>query len=230
MNVTPGTLVFITLVVLIAGYLIFRPRKKKATEESERPAPSRDSSPAPTVSVLKENPRERLTDWLRKQKVANLSLDTHTTLATAMIEFSERVTVDNIVRGALQVGYSPSEVSTFMLSQGYELGEVAGVLVDEENLEVRELADIVMPLAQGSTVAERAEKTFEIVISETVFIDGVALVRTSAGVVEKFAVWKSIHEHGPYVIRLVPTGICTAVKITHEKTGHEFDLTDYESI
>ncbi len=163
MNVTPGTLVFITLVVLIAGYLIFRPRKKKATEESERPAPSRDSSPAPTVSVLKENPRERLTDWLRKQKVANLSLDTHTTLATAMIEFSERVTVDNIVRGALQVGYSPSEVSTFMLSQGYELGEVAGVLVDEENLEVRELADIVMPLAQGSTVAERAEKTFEIV-------------------------------------------------------------------
>lgn len=61
-------------------------------------------------------------------------------------------------------------------------------------------------------------------------IDNVVCVKADAKTAEKFNVWKSIHEYGPYAIRLVPTGLNTAVVIKHEKTGHEFDLTDYESI
>lgn len=61
-------------------------------------------------------------------------------------------------------------------------------------------------------------------------IDNYVTIHTSDAVAKKFAVWKSIHEYGPYSLRLVPTGINTAISIKQEKSGHEFDLTDYESI
>jgi len=64
----------------------------------------------------------------------------------------------------------------------------------------------------------------------TVKIDNYVSVNSSDDVARKFGVWLTIHEHGPYTIRMVPTGVNTAVKIKHEKTGHEFDLTDYDSI
>jgi len=61
-------------------------------------------------------------------------------------------------------------------------------------------------------------------------IDNYVSVNTSPLVAKKFEAWLAIHEYGPYSLRLVPTGLNTAVSIKHEKTGHEFDLTDYESI
>lgn len=64
----------------------------------------------------------------------------------------------------------------------------------------------------------------------TINIDYTTSIHTSEEVAKKFSVWKSIHEYGPYTIRLVPTGIHTAISIRHDKTGHEFDLVDYDCI
>ena len=67
-------------------------------------------------------------------------------------------------------------------------------------------------------------------MDDAVEIEGVLTVRTDKKTATKFKAWVAIHEYGPYALRLVPTGVNTAVSIKHEKTGHEFDLTDYESI
>lgn len=64
----------------------------------------------------------------------------------------------------------------------------------------------------------------------TIHIDYTTSIHTGSDVAKKFSAWKAIHEYGPYIIRLVPTGVNTAVSIKHEKSGHEFDLTDYDSI
>lgn len=55
-------------------------------------------------------------------------------------------------------------------------------------------------------------------------------IETNDAVERKYARWKKLHEYGPFLIRLVPTGINTCVEIEQESSGSKLDLTDYDNI
>lgn len=129
----------------------------KFTEPAVVPAPVEVQAAPP----IKDNGRDRLKDRLRERKAVNQDLAS--SIASAMTEFGDRVTMDDAIRAALQVGYSPNDVATYMAQRQYQLKEIATMLSEENSFTVNELGDIIMPLVKGDTVAARADTTFEIV-------------------------------------------------------------------
>ena len=55
-------------------------------------------------------------------------------------------------------------------------------------------------------------------------------IETSDAIERKYARWKKSHKYGPFIIRLIPTGLNTCVEIEQESSGSKLDLTNYDNI
>jgi hypothetical protein len=161
--------------------LIGKARKKRTSQKTAfapHPLPMRSepTSTTPTIDdpiplatpitatmtlTRKDDPRDRIKDRLREQKTAGMNLAS--SLGRVMNEFSDRVTLLAAIQIALQIDYPPSEVATFMANRSYKPKEIAALLAEEYSFEVKELADIIMPLVKNENVAARAKTTFDIV-------------------------------------------------------------------
>jgi cell division septation protein DedD len=166
-------------IILLAGgglfiaYLEERRKRKQAerTLAANRPLPryaepASDSAPAqsqpePLPVPQPDNTQERIKDRLRERKAA--STETASSLALVTTEFGDDATMDEILRVALQIGYPPAEVATFMAGREYQLEEIAILLIRETDLEVEALTDAIAPLAEGETLAAKAELVFKAV-------------------------------------------------------------------
>ncbi len=108
-----------------------------------------------------DNAQGRMRERLRERKI--VSGDVVIALNVVSVEFGDRVSLDDRIRTALQVGFSPAETAKFMAERKYETSEIGTILVAECKLTVFELGEIIMPLAKDGDKAARAEETFEIV-------------------------------------------------------------------
>ncbi|MGC9968233.1 MAG: hypothetical protein ABSC29_00680 [Minisyncoccia bacterium] len=138
--------------------------RRRAREEAARTALAQAPAPppAPVIRPPKDNSRDRLRDRLRERKAADADLAS--SLASCMTEFGNRISVDEVLRAALQIGYSPTEAAIVMAERQYQPKEIASLLVEEGKFSITELGDVIMPLVEGETLAARAEVTFEVVL------------------------------------------------------------------
>ena len=55
-------------------------------------------------------------------------------------------------------------------------------------------------------------------------------MKTSRKVARQWQRWISKHKYGPYNIEMAPTGLFTAVTVTHVKSGAQINLNDYSRV
>jgi hypothetical protein len=71
--------------------------------------------------------------------------------------------MDDTAKAAMQIGYAPADIATFMDQRECQPEEIAAVLAGEANLDAAALANIIVPFVKGETVAARAEETIKVV-------------------------------------------------------------------
>ena len=120
-------------------------------------------APAP-FPLKRENSKDLLKDRVRERKAAGVDLIS--LVPAVKSEFGDRVTMDDIFEAVADVGYPPTDIATVMVSNGYQLSEVVTLLNQNTDLGPGDLATIIMPLAEGPTVAKRAEDVIGTVVDE----------------------------------------------------------------
>jgi hypothetical protein len=101
---------------------------------------------------------------LKHPRVAMAELENSVNSSTT--EFGNQARTDNLLNAVALATYPPSELASAMAARGDKASDIATMLAMGGNLDLTQIADIVMPLTKGTT-AERAAETF-IAIKEAV--------------------------------------------------------------